>query len=178
MKQVILIILLAFVVTIPLQADQVYKWVDAQGNVHYSDKPHAGAEKVRIAPPQSYSAADQPYVPAPAHEGDGRGPVAAHKNYTITIVSPQPESTIWNTRSVAVAVNVAPGLSSGDTVTFELDGKQRGPVAATSATFDDLNRGQHSVSAVLNTADGQVVKASSVTFYIREATVFHGKPPL
>jgi hypothetical protein len=62
-------------------------------------------------------------------------------------------------------------------LTFELDGKQRGPLASTSVTFDDLDRGQHSVSATLNTADGQTIEAAPVTFYLRQATVFRGKPP-
>ncbi|MGH8399705.1 MAG: DUF4124 domain-containing protein, partial [Gammaproteobacteria bacterium] len=56
MKPTGLIILLLLAMTTFAQADQVYKWVDAQGNVHYSDKPHPGAQKVKIAPPQSYSA--------------------------------------------------------------------------------------------------------------------------
>ena len=29
-------------------ADTLYKWVDDQGNVHYSDKPAPGATKINI----------------------------------------------------------------------------------------------------------------------------------
>lgn len=170
----ILLLLVALAATALVHADQVYKWVDAQGNVHYSDKPHPGSEKVKIAPPQSYS------TPGTSSEtGAPRPPPAgkAVQQYSMTIASPEPESTIWNTRSVTVAVKISPGLSDGDNVTFELDGRRIGPVARTSATFDDLNRGQHSVSATLNTADGQTITAGPVTFYLRQASVFHGKPP-
>jgi len=37
-------------------ADKVYKWVDAQGNVLYTDQPRNGAQEIRIARP-SVSAA-------------------------------------------------------------------------------------------------------------------------
>ncbi|MGH8400912.1 MAG: Ig-like domain-containing protein, partial [Gammaproteobacteria bacterium] len=146
------------------------------GNVHYSDKPHPGAQKVKIAPPQSYSA---PNI-GPAEGSDkasGEPAAAANRQYSVSIVSPQPEATITNSRSVTISVNVKPGLAAGDTITFQLDGKQRGPVAGTSVTFDDLDRGQHQVTATLNTAAGQTIEATPVTFYLREPTVFHGKPP-
>lgn len=163
-------------------ADQVYKWVDAQGNVHYSDKPHPGAEKINIAQPQGYS--------APAESGSSKESRAAQSDqgappsqpaatqYAIAITSPVQESSIWNTRSVTVSVKVTPGLGPGDSVTFELDGKQLGPVSQTSATFDDLDRGEHTVSATLNTADGQAIKAAPVKFYLHQTSVFHGKPPM
>jgi hypothetical protein len=173
----LIIILLALAATGLVQADQVYKWVDAQGNVHYSDKPHPGAAKVKIAPPQSYAAP----VPNEGVEGGDRRPTKAdtkaHHQYEVSVTSPKPDSTIWDTRSVTVSVKVSPGLAPGDMLTFELDGKQRGPLASTSVTFDDLDRGQHSVSATLNTADGQTIEAAPVTFYLRQATVFRGKPP-
>jgi Domain of unknown function (DUF4124) len=175
----LLIILFALAAMTLAHADQVYKWVDAQGNVHYSDKPHPGAAKVKIASPQSYSA---PVDGGPTNDrGALRPPRSnkgqADKQYEISIVAPKPESTIWDTRSVTVSVQVTPGLALGDSITFELDGKQRGPVTSTSVTFDDLDRGQHSVSATLNTADGGSIKATPITFYLRQATVFHGKPP-
>lgn len=177
MKHAGLIFLFILSLITVAHADQVYKWVDAQGNVHYSDKPHPGAEKVKIAPPQSYSApADSGSTSAAGGDRRRAGPAVPTK-YTLSIVSPKPEQTIWNTRSVSVSVGVSPGLSPGDTVTFELDGRHLGPLAGTSATFDDLDRGQHSVSAILTTAKGQVIKAGPVTFFLRQATVFHGKPP-
>lgn len=175
MKYIAMLLLLpVLAATALVQADQVYKWVDAQGNVHYSDKPHPGSEKVKIASPQSYSA---PAVSGTSNESGAQRIPPAHQTYSLTIASPKPDSTIWNTRSVTVSVSVSPGLSAGDSITFELDGRRIGPVNRPSATFDDLDRGQHSVSATLTTADGQTITAGPVTFYLRQTTVFHGKPP-
>jgi hypothetical protein len=35
----------------------VYKWVDADGVTHYTDQPHAGAQKMQLQGAQTYSAA-------------------------------------------------------------------------------------------------------------------------
>ncbi len=34
---------------------QIYKWTDSQGNVHFSDKPQPGAEKVELPSVQTYT---------------------------------------------------------------------------------------------------------------------------
>jgi hypothetical protein len=181
MKWIAVILLAGLTALNAASADQVYKWVDAQGNVHYSDKPHPGAEKIKIANPQSYSAPAESGSLKETHaaRGDQRPspPQAAATQYTIAITSPAQQSSVWNTRSVTVSVKVTPGLGPGDSVTFELDGKPLSPVAQTSVTFDDLDRGEHTVAATLNTADGQAIKAAPVTFYLHQTTVFHGKPP-
>jgi len=36
--------------TAPPATAEIYRWVDAQGRVHYSDKPHEGADEVVIKP--------------------------------------------------------------------------------------------------------------------------------
>ena len=35
----------------PAQADEVYRWVDEQGKVHYGDRPAAGAEQMKLRRP-------------------------------------------------------------------------------------------------------------------------------
>lgn len=179
MKRMAWLVLLLFAVMTLGHADQVYKWVDAQGNVHYSDKPHPGAKKVKIVSPQSYSAAEADSVskindlPAGSRTATDKSP----RQYAIAITAPKPQASLWNVQSVTVSVQVTPGLGPGDAVTYVLDGQSHGPVEATSFTFDDVDRGEHHASAVLNTARGQVITASPVTFYIHQTTVFHGKPP-
>lgn len=159
-------------------ADQLYKWVDAQGNVHYSDKPQPGAnaKKLKLPPPTTYNA-PVPLAPtgsdAPADQAadeSGRQP------YTVfEIATPQPNSTLWNVSSVNVTLNISPGLQAGDHVTITLDGKVQGPLTTTAATFDGLERGEHSVSANLQQTDGSVMIAKPVTFYIQQTSI--KRPP-
>ena len=80
-------LLLSFLaLALPLEAAQLYKWVDADGKVHYSDKPPAGnvsAEKQKIKKlqnvDQSYTAVQEANL---VHEnyGDDPAPAKSKKN--------------------------------------------------------------------------------------------------
>ena len=39
----------------PLGAQVIYKWVDVNGQQHFSDVPREGAEEIFVAPPQRYA---------------------------------------------------------------------------------------------------------------------------
>jgi hypothetical protein len=153
-------------------ADVLYKWVDAQGIVHYSDKPAPGATKIDVPKAPTFT---PPQVAAPeglhregVHRGDASPQSPAATGYTaITINSPQDQQTLWNVPSVTVSVNVAPALRPGDNVTISLDGAAQ-TVNGTSATFNDVDRGQHTVTASVGG-----INASPVTFYIQKTA----KPP-
>src|SRR4029077_3941372 len=46
--------LMSIVCSLALAGVTVYRWVDEQGIVHYSDQPHANAEKVHVNAAQTY----------------------------------------------------------------------------------------------------------------------------
>lgn len=162
------VLLLAFLLIPSLgAADAMYKWVDAQGNVHYSDKPAPGATKIDVAKAHTFT---PPPVAAPEGngiEGQNQSRQRAPANYSISIDSPQDQETLWNVPSVTISVAVSPALHSGDRVTITLDGTSK-IVAGTSASFD-VDRGQHTATASINGA------SASVTFFVQKSTV--KKPP-
>lgn len=175
MSKWVFTILVALVLGIGLaQADTVYRWVDAQGNVHYSDHPHPGASKVLLPQTQTYAppAAAQMSAPEPL---PAAAPTAGYSQFTLA--SPGNQATLWYVHEVTVSVNVSPDLRSGDTITYHLDGKTIGPTQATSVTFKDVERGEHTVSATLNAANGASMSAGPVTFYVRQKSVLAPKPP-
>src|SRR5262252_10689165 len=59
--------LISFACSVAL-ATTVYKWVDENGVVHYSDQPHPNAEKVHVQAVQTYKAGT-----APPTDGIGGG---------------------------------------------------------------------------------------------------------
>lgn len=173
----ILLLALTFISHV-VAADPLYKWVDEQGNVHYSDKPQPGAKKLKLPQPSTYTApvpGDVPAYPV-TDQAAGAGGQNGHGAYTrFEITSPPANGTVWNTTSVTVSVTVEPGLQPGDKVTITLDGKVV-ETEGLSATFDDLERGEHSVSANLRAADGTAMVAQPITFYIQRATQKGLKP--
>lgn len=166
------LLLLALFTSLTVLGDTLYKWVDDQGNVHYSDKPQPGATKVHLPKPTTYAAPD---VAAPAAQAAGsegknkRAPVARGYN-DFEIAAPAADQTYWNVQSVTVTITVQPALHAGDTVTITLDDKSQGPGGSTSATFDGLDRGEHTVHATLTMTGGGTMIAKPVTFYIQRGT--------
>ena len=157
------------------RADAVYKWVDAQGNIHYTDHPIPGAQKVKLPKTQTYAAPSStgmPTLPAPASTA---APTAAYAQFSIT--APASQANLWYADEVTVSVSLSPELRPGDTLTYELDGQTIGPTSDTSVTFKGVPRGEHTVSATLNATNGGSMSAGPITFYIKQKTALGPKPP-
>jgi hypothetical protein len=146
--------------------ETLYKWVDDQGNVHYSDKPQPGAKKIHLAAPSTFKASGTAAPPAAASQTNG--PTTGYSAFQIG--SPTPDQVFWNVQSVTVSVAIQPGLHPGDLVTITVDGQTQGPGTALSYTFDDLYRGEHTANATLQETDGSSMIAKPVTFYIQRGT--------
>ncbi len=165
----LLLLLLALSALPAVCADTLYKWVDDQGNVHYSDKPQPGATKLHLPKPTTFAPPDVA-MPAKAAGSETQKPPTAAGYTSFEIASPSDEQTFWNVQSVTVTLAVQPALHPGDTVTISLDDKTQGPVNTVSATFDGLDRGEHVVHATLQQARGGTIIAKPVTFYIQRST--------
>ncbi len=158
-----------------VQADTVYKWVDDQGNVHYSDHPRPGAEKVQLPKTQTYQPPSLADMPTPAAAASTEAPTAGHQQ--LSIASPVSQATLWYVDEVPVSVNLTPPLRSGDTLTYHLDGQSIGPTTESTVTFKNIPRGEHSVSVTLNAANGATQSAGPVTFYVQQKSILSHKPP-
>jgi Domain of unknown function (DUF4124) len=168
--------LLVFGAGLAVQADAVYKWVDDQGNVHYTDHPRPGAEKVQLPKTQTYQPASAAGLPMPSsEEASPQAPTAGYQQ--LNIVSPASQATIWYEDEVPVSVSLTPALRSGDTLTYHLDGQTIGPISDTSVTFKNVPRGEHTVSVTLNAANGASLSAGPVTFFVQQKSILSPKPP-
>jgi hypothetical protein len=152
----------------------VYKWVDPQGVVHYSDQPHPNAQRLEISGAQTFSAPPLPQnsnsAPAPAQAG---GP--AYDNCALS--QPTDQQTLTNVNQATAVVQTSPQLRPGDHVRLFLDGKQ---IAGTGTSFNfPVVRGQHSVQAVIEDSTGQIVcETSTVTFFVHQPSVQNPHAPV
>jgi hypothetical protein len=146
-------------------AATLYKWVDEQGVVHYSDRPQPGAEKIHVNAAQTYKA-----PPAPTVDTSHKPTPAASYSH-VAIASPIAEQVFLNTAgSVPVAADVQPALSPGHQLWFLLDGSRVEGLSptSTSATLDNIDRGQHTLAAQVSDAAGNtLITSAPVTFYVR-----------
>lgn len=167
-KRLFLPALAVLLTAAPVLADEIYRWVDSAGQVHYSDVPRDGAEQVEMNPTQTFTA---PKVArASSSPAQAKADLAAGYD-SLTIVSPSQEETIWNTGGViTIAVSASPALQPGHSVSIYYDGQavEKEP-QATSAQLSEVFRGEHKVTAEIRDASGRVIKkADPVTFFYKQ----------
>lgn len=151
----------------------IYRWVDENGVVNYSDTAHPGAEKIEIGEVQTTRFATPP---APSSQPSTPSSGSDGKAYeSVTIQRPQPDETLWNLEgTLDVQVAVTPSLSSGDRLALFLDGQPVAgvPAGATSFTIDKVFRGMHTLrAAVRNQAGTELRSSPTITFFVQQTSI-------
>lgn len=164
---------LALVLTVfslsALAADEVYRWVDKQGVVHYgAQPPNKDAKPIALPALQTYKAGSKAPLPA---VGAQAPKIVATEIKEVRITAPVQDEIFRDAAGlVNVSVAVVPGLPIGAGVVFYLDGapKNAKPLSATSSSFTGVERGEHSVSAaVVDSTGKELARSAPVTFYTR-----------
>jgi Domain of unknown function (DUF4124) len=161
--------------------DQVYKWVDKDGVIHYGNQPPTeGATPAKLPPIQTFKGGTAPNLNKFAKPGAAPG-VAIN----VDIVTPSREETFrGGERVVPVAVMVTPQMGAGHKLVYVLDGTPASPPTTDTAfALTNVERGSHTVSVTLLGAAGEeLANSNPVTFYMHPPTVDQGtktpaKPP-
>ncbi len=151
----------------------VYKWVDENGVTHFSDQPHENAEKVQVAAPQTYKA---PPVRGPAQAGQSgqfNQAQSANTYQSCQVTAPQDQETFPNTYSVTASVEVSPPPHDGAQLVVSLDDKPlpNFPAGGGSLTIDPIDRGSHTLRAVIQDPSGKTLCQSNVTFTVLQPSI-------
>jgi hypothetical protein len=167
-------IILALVVAVTARAGTTtYRWVDVDG-VHYSDQPHPGAEQITLSDAPTYSSQyTQPHSSSrPAAERD-----APDFHYdSCAIIQPAQDQMLMNVHSATITVQPQPALRNGDHIVLSFDG-QRLDLGDSGQEYQvsPLDRGTHTVSATVTSADGKsLCQSPAVTFHVHQPTI--GRP--
>lgn len=159
----------------------VYKTVDEQGNVVYTDDPVGNGEPVKL-PPLSTVPPPPARVPQASPSAEQTGAQAAPYEQ-LAVVKPAPDETLRdNTGDVQVQLSIKPGLDkeAGDRLQYFLDGQPQGaPTTADKTRFSNVNRGTHTVEAAVVDASGNELKRSDgVRFYLHRESVNFPRGPV
>lgn len=162
-----------------VQAAVIYKWVDADGVVHYSDQASPGAEKIITASSGTSATpgarnATGPVAPAPQKPAGGL-------NYIdFSITSPAPEQTFFGDDVIAVHLNLSPSLRPNQAITWHLNGQQLDfPPNAVSFALPRLDRGTYALAATITDQQTSESETSnSVTFFVRQPSALSPQSPL
>ena len=149
----------------------LYKGLDEEGNVVYSDKPFDNSEQ--FSPPPLTVV--EPTKVAPKEEAveEEEKPETVYTTFTIT--SPKNEATIRNEPNVVVDMVLDPALaiSEGHSIWLLLDGRPLiKKTKSLSLPIGRLDRGTHTLQAqVRNSAGKAVISTKRVKVYIHQTSV-------
>jgi len=157
---------------------QVYKWVDEDGVVHYSDQPVPGAEIVtlpkrsstptvapRPRPAAQRRAAAEPTTP------ETKAPEAIGYS-ALTVTAPIAEETLWNIGGVlSVSLDLQPALQPGHRLRLYFDGEPR-EVSTLNVQLEEVWRGEHNLQAeVLDETGKTLIRSQPMRFYVQQTTI-------
>ncbi|HLV77818.1 MAG TPA: DUF4124 domain-containing protein [Marinobacter sp.] len=151
---------------------EVYRHVDDQGNVSFSDEPMAGSETVRIKPVTTIT------LPKPevVRETDEliREVQREGANYnSLSFAYPENNQAFHSgSGDVTFQVNSSPGLKPGHKYEITLDGQPVGQSTSGSVTVNNIDRGTHRAGVHIVDQQGVQVKTGpSVTFTVHRPSV-------
>ena len=161
---------------------QAYRWVDENGVVHFSDRPHPGAEQIQL--PKSQGSSRPSSTPRPSTTrrsttyGSGETEEAEEESNepfsyeSIEIASPVAEETLWNIEGVlSVTVDLQPALQPGHQVRVYMDGQPR-DVSGTSFQIDEVWRGAHNIQAEVLDENGRLmIRSLPIRFYVQQNSI-------
>lgn len=180
MRALILVLLAAVSI---IAVAEVYRWVDEDGEIHYSDRPHEGAEKVLLPKAQTFSAPKrQSNRGSSATQADAAKKDESETVYeSIAILSPAPNEVLWGTGGVVkVSLRVLPELNSGHVLMIYLNDQMVAGLTGNERETEltEVFRGEHTLRVeVRNPAGGVVASGNSVTFTVKQQSIQNPNRP-
>jgi len=156
---------------------EVYRLVDKNGNVIFSDQPHPDAEKIEIDTLPSYTPVA---IPETLSEEQQKGDEVPR--YKVKILTPANDETVRNNAGlVNINAKVTPPLDQdrNDQLTIKLDGQTLGePSTSPNFTLSEVERGTHTVQVVVVDKDKKTIKSSkTITFHLQRIAVAPRRAP-
>jgi len=171
--------LISLACSVALATTVIYKWVDENGVVHYSDQPHPNAQKLEVEGVQTYSSKSAG-VRAPA-SSESETPAQAGPAYRgCAVAQPLDQQSLPNAESVFIRVQTDPPVRRGDQVFITMDGNALNGGAATGMSWNvtPIDRGAHTVQAQVKDPSGETLcQTPPVTFYVHQPSLFTPAAP-
>ncbi len=138
-------------------ATPIYEVSERDGTPTFSDHPTPKAKKKEIPPIQTFSF-PKPFSVSPVAEPAISAPIT---EYAVTIVSPENNAYLTHeTQSVPVTIATEPDLEKTHRLILTLDDKNTFDVEKLQTTLPPLERGSHTLQAMVVDEAGQVLENS------------------
>ncbi|MFO7786143.1 MAG: DUF4124 domain-containing protein [Halospina sp.] len=149
-------------------AGEVYRHVDENGNVTYSDEPaDDDSEAMELEPLSEVNLPDGAARERRDRDDEPEGDSGNDEQQgyeSIEITEPEHDSAFWRGDGlVVVRLQSQPSLRSGHRYALELDGERTRESRDTSFTLENMDRGTHEVVIHVINANGETISSSDVT---------------
>ncbi|MEQ6886082.1 DUF4124 domain-containing protein [Salicola sp. Rm-C-2C1-2] len=151
-------------------ADEIYRHVDDNGNVTYSDEPmtdDSQAMDLNPLPEVSLPDASQQKERGSRNEtasDSGNAAPQAQGYQSIEITQPEHDSAFWRGDGrVVVRFQSQPALRAGHRYALEVDGERIQKSRRNTFSLKNVNRGTHELVVHVVDGNGETVNASDVT---------------
>lgn len=155
-KRFVVLVIFGLVFSASVTAEKIYKTVNKDGTVSYSDQPTPGAVEVDFASNTTTVVQNPTLKTKPMITIKKKTQV----EHTLSVTSPAPEATIRNTTgNVSISAMVIPNAPGH----YELSLHEK-KLRSTSGTFlvEGLPRGEYSYQINFVSTSGKVIASSSV----------------
>jgi hypothetical protein len=162
----IALILAGLMLSLAAEPQEIYRWVDKNGVVHYEDQPGApDAELVQIARSNEYEA-----TPQESGGGETYNEPAGPPLYdSLSITQPTPDQVFFGADAgVTVSAELGGALEPDHTLVFFLNGNRLPAADGASVQLSNLERGTHFLrAAVLDQNGAPLISSQQITFHVR-----------
>lgn len=166
---------------------EIYKWVDKEGTMHFSDQPQPGATTVTVpsqalrekAPTEAsgdnVSAGDSAMTAMPSESANQDTDTPAKHGYrALSIQDPADQSPVRdNNGTIVITVNLEPDLAADDKLQVLLDGKPYGDTQTEiPLKITGVDRGEHTLAVEILDKTGKQLKISrTITIFLHKAAI-------
>jgi Domain of unknown function (DUF4124) len=176
----ILLILAGLAMSLAAASQEIYRWVDKDGIVHYSDQPGASnAELINVIEPNAYegvAAAGDNSGSSADTSGNGSGTVSPYQS--LSIVSPTPDQVFFGADAVVtVSADLQGTLHPDHQVVFFVNGNRK-EATGLSTELTGLDRGTYFLRASILDQNGDpVITSQQITFHVRQPSINSPQSP-
>jgi hypothetical protein len=142
----------------------MYRWVDKDKTVHYSDRPQPGADSVPVKSSQTYSAPKAPSVQARSASAPPPPPAAS-----CAITSPTADQVFPNAQSVMISYA---GPKGGEAELLVNGATRLKQPAGMAFTISPVPRGSYTATVAITSDTGAALcRTPPVTFHVTQPSL-------
>ncbi|MDP9198583.1 MAG: DUF4124 domain-containing protein [Pseudomonadota bacterium] len=174
----ILLILAGLTLSLAAVSQEIWRWVDRDGIVHYADQPGApDAKLISVIDPNSYEGDPETatYQSSSGNPDDPAGPMYE----SLTIVQPSAEQVFFGGDTVVrVEAALDGSMQTGHTLAFYVNGNRRPATSGFGLELRNLPRGTYVVQASVVDANGTaLITSDQSAFHVRQPSINSPQSP-